>query len=184
MRGGGRSEIPAVRKKPDGRWLEVFGARQNNLKNADVKFPVGLITAVTGVSGSGKSSLVNEIVYPELAAKLNGAKLRGGAFDKIEGLEYFDKVIAIDQSPIGRTPRSNPATYTGVFTLIRVLFAATLDAKERGYKSGRFSFNVPGGRCENCSGDGIIKIEMHFLPTCTYPAKCATASDTTARPCR
>ena len=171
LAGRRKIEIPAVRKKPDGRWLEVFGARQNNLKNADVKFPVGLITAVTGVSGSGKSSLVNEIVYPELAAKLNGAKLRGGAFDKIEGLEYFDKVIAIDQSPIGRTPRSNPATYTGVFTLIRVLFAATLDAKERGYKSGRFSFNVPGGRCENCSGDGIIKIEMHFLPDVYVPCE-------------
>ncbi len=171
LAGRRKIDVPAVRKKPDGRWLEVFGARQNNLKNIDVKFPVGLITAVTGVSGSGKSSLINEIVYPELAARLNGAKLRGGAFDRIEGLEYFDKVIAIDQSPIGRTPRSNPATYTGVFTLIRVLFAATLDAKERGYKSGRFSFNVPGGRCENCSGDGIIKIEMHFLPDVYVPCE-------------
>ena len=131
----------------------------------------GIRVAVIGKPNAGKSSLVNEIVYPELAAKLNGAKLRGGAFDKIEGLEYFDKVIAIDQSPIGRTPRSNPATYTGVFTLIRVLFAATLDAKERGYKSGRFSFNVPGGRCENCSGDGIIKIEMHFLPDVYVPCE-------------
>ena len=171
LAGRRKIEIPAVRKKPDGRWLEISGARQNNLKNIDVKFPVGLLTAVTGVSGSGKSSLVNEIVYPELAARLNGAKIRPSDFDDIRGLEYFDKVIAIDQSPIGRTPRSNPATYTGVFTPIRELFAATPDAKERGYKSGRFSFNVSGGRCENCAGDGIIKIEMHFLPDVYVPCE-------------
>ena len=171
LAGRRKIEIPAVRKKPDGRWLEISGARQNNLKNIDVRFPVGLLTAVTGVSGSGKSSLVNEIVYPELAARLNGAKIRPGDFDDIRGLEYFDKVIAIDQSPIGRTPRSNPATYTGVFTPIRELFAATPDAKERGYKSGRFSFNVSGGRCENCAGDGIIKIEMHFLPDVYVPCE-------------
>ena len=163
--------VPAERKEPDGRWLEIKGARQNNLKGIDVKFPVGLFTAVTGVSGSGKSSLVNEIVYPALAMRLNRAKVREGKYDKIEGTEYFDKIIAIDQSPIGRTPRSNPATYTGVFTPIRELFASTPDAKERGYKSGRFSFNVAGGRCENCEGDGIIKIEMHFLPDVYVPCE-------------
>ena len=163
--------VPTVRTPVTDKWLEVVGAKQNNLKNVTVKFPVGLITAVTGVSGSGKSSLVNEIIYPALANQLNGAKIRQGKFDKINGVEYFDKVIAIDQSPIGRTPRSNPATYTGVFTAIRDLFASTPDAKERGYKSGRFSFNVSGGRCENCSGDGIIKIEMHFLPDIYVPCE-------------
>lgn len=169
----GRRKIhtPEVRKAPDGRWLKLHGCRQNNLKNIDVEFPVGLITAVTGVSGSGKSSLVNEIVYPLLANVHNGAKHKQGNFDKADGVEYFDKVIDIDQSPIGRTPRSNPATYTGVFNAIRDLFAATPDAKERGYKAGRFSFNISGGRCEHCFGDGIIKIEMHFLPDIFVPCE-------------
>ncbi len=171
LSGRRKIQVPKERKIPDGRFLEVVGAKQNNLKNIDVSFPVGLITAVTGVSGSGKSSLINEIVYPALATELNGAKVRGGKFDRINGIEYFDKIIAIDQSPIGRTPRSNPATYTGVFSHIRDLFAATPDAKERGYKSGRFSFNVAGGRCENCEGDGIIKIEMHFLPDTYVPCE-------------
>lgn len=163
--------VPAVRQQPDGRTLKISGCRQNNLKGVSVEVPVGLITAVTGVSGSGKSSLVNEIIYPYLANNLNGARQLLGKFDKIEGLENFDKIIAIDQQPIGRTPRSNPATYTGVFTMIRDLFAATPDAKERGYKSGRFSFNVAGGRCEHCQGDGIITIEMHFLPDIYVPCE-------------
>ncbi len=171
LSGRRKIEVPKERKTPDGRWLTVVGAKQNNLKDITVKFPVGLITAVTGVSGSGKSSLVNEIVYPALASRLNKARLRDGKVDRIEGIEHFDKIIAIDQSPIGRTPRSNPATYTGVFSAIRDLFAATPDAKERGYKSGRFSFNVAGGRCEHCEGDGIIKIEMHFLPDMYVPCE-------------
>ena len=162
---------PEVRKAPDGRWLKLYGCHQNNLKNIDVQIPVGLITAVTGVSGSGKSSLINEIVYPMLANTHNGAKHKQGNYDKAEGVDYFDKVIAIDQSPIGRTPRSNPATYTGVFNAIRDLFAMTADAKERGYKTGRFSFNISGGRCEHCQGDGIIKIEMHFLPDIFVPCE-------------
>ncbi len=171
LAGRRKIEVPAVRKEPDGRWLRVHGCRQNNLKNIDVAFPAGLFTVVTGVSGSGKSSLVNEIVMPALSNALNGARLPLGDADSFEGMEYFDKVIAIDQSPIGRTPRSNPATYTGVFTNIRDLFAATTDARTMGFKSGRFSFNVAGGRCENCQGDGIMKIEMHFLPDVFVPCE-------------
>ncbi len=171
LSGRRKIEIPECRVQADGRWLKVVGAKQNNLKNIDVDFPVGLMTAVTGVSGSGKSSLINEIVYPYLALRLNRAKVREGKADRIEGIEYFDKVIQIDQSPIGKTPRSNPATYTGVFSAIRELFANTQDAKERGYKAGRFSFNVAGGRCEHCEGDGVIKIEMHFLPDMYVPCE-------------
>ncbi len=169
-------EIPKERKIPDGRFLEVKGARQNNLKNIDVKFPIGLLTVVTGVSGSGKSSLINEIVYPALNAKVNKNVSARGKFDQVIGAEYFDKIIQIDQTPIGRTPRSNPATYTGAFSGIRDLFAATQDAKTRGYKAGRFSFNVSGGRCENCQGDGIIKIEMHFLPDVFVPCEVCKGS--------
>ena len=171
LSGRRKIEVPKERVKPDGRWLTVKGASQNNLKNVTASFPAGLLTVVTGVSGSGKSSLINEILYPALANKLNGAKMREGKYKEILGTEYFDKVIAIDQSPIGKTPRSNPATYTGAFAFIRDLFAATPDAKERGYKSGRFSFNVAGGRCENCEGDGMIKIEMHFLPDMYVPCE-------------
>lgn len=165
-----RIPLPEVRRKPTG-WLKVLGAQENNLKNIDVKFPLGVMTCVTGVSGSGKSSLVNQILYKRLARDLNRARTIPGRHKGIEGLEQLDKVINIDQSPIGRTPRSNPATYTGVFDLIRDLFAATPDAKARGYKKGRFSFNVKGGRCEACSGDGIIKIEMHFLPDVYVPCE-------------
>ncbi len=171
LSGRRKIEVPPVRKTPDGRTLTVKGAKQNNLKNITVDFPVGLMTAVTGVSGSGKSSLINEILYPALATELNHAKAVQGNADAITGMEHFDKVIAIDQSPIGRTPRSNPATYTNAFTAIRELFASTPDAKARGYKAGRFSFNVSGGRCENCSGDGILCVEMHFLPDVYVPCE-------------
>ena len=162
--------VPKVRKEPAG-WITVKGARQNNLKNIDVDIPLGIMTCVTGVSGSGKSSLVNEILYKTLARDLNRARCIPGEHDDIIGIDQLDKVINIDQSPIGRTPRSNPATYTGVFDLIRDLFAATPDAKAKGYKKGRFSFNVKGGRCEACSGDGILKIEMHFLPDVYVPCE-------------
>ena len=168
----GRKKIPVPeqRRKPTG-WIKVVGAQENNLKNIDVEFPLGVMTCVTGVSGSGKSSLVNEILYKRLAKELNRARTIPGKHKRIEGMEQLDKVIDIDQSPIGRTPRSNPATYTGVFDLIRDLFASTPDAKARGYKKGRFSFNVKGGRCEACSGDGILKIEMHFLPDVYVPCE-------------
>lgn len=162
--------VPEVRRKPSG-YIQVKGAQENNLKNVNVKVPLGVFTCVTGVSGSGKSSLVNEILYKSLAKQLNRARTIPGKHKKIEGVEQLDKIINIDQSPIGRTPRSNPATYTGMFDMIRDLFAATMDAKERGYKKGRFSFNVKGGRCEACSGDGILKVEMHFLPDVYVPCE-------------
>ncbi len=172
LSGEWKIEVPKERRKGDGRFLEILGASENNLHSIDVKIPVGLFTCVTGVSGSGKSSLVGGILYPELTKRLNGAKkVVNGKCKEIRGIEYFDKVIDIDQSPIGRTPRSNAATYTGVFTDIRDLFARSPDAKERGYGSGRFSFNVPGGRCENCSGDGVMRIEMNFLPDVYVPCE-------------
>ena len=170
LSGARQVPVPAVRRKPTG-WITVKNARANNLTGIDVDFPLGVMTCVTGVSGSGKSSLVNEILYKALSHTLNRSRERAGAHDGIEGVEQLDKVIVIDQSPIGRTPRSNPATYTGVFDLIREVFAATPDAKARGYKSNRFSFNVKGGRCEACAGDGIIKIEMHFLPDVYVPCE-------------
>lgn len=171
LKGEYKIEVPETRRALTGRMLTVKGARQNNLQNVDASFPVGVFTAVTGVSGSGKSSLVNEILYPAMSNRLMGSRLPEGAYNEIDGTEYFDKVISIDQSPIGRTPRSNPATYTGVFGYIRDLFAELPEAKARGYKTGRFSFNVAGGRCENCGGDGIIKIEMHFLPDIYVPCE-------------
>ncbi|MEG2327746.1 MAG: ATP-binding cassette domain-containing protein, partial [Akkermansia sp.] len=170
LSGALRIPIPSKRKKPNG-YLKIRGAAENNLKNIDVKIPLGIITCVTGVSGSGKSSLINEILYKHLARDLNRARLIPGKHAGIDGIEQLDKVINIDQSPIGRTPRSNPATYTGVFDQIRDLFAGTMDAKAKGYKKGRFSFNVKGGRCEACSGDGILKIEMHFLPDVYVPCE-------------
>ena len=163
--------VPACRRAGSGNFLTVRGARENNLQNVDVSIPLGTFICVTGVSGSGKSSLVNEVLYKTLAAKLNHARTRPGEHDCVEGLEHLDKVIAIDQSPIGRTPRSNPATYTGLFNDIRDLFASTPDAKSRGYGPGRFSFNVRGGRCEACQGDGLLKIEMHFLPDIYVPCE-------------
>ena len=171
LSGKKRIPIPEKRREGNGQFLTVVGAKQNNLKNLEVKIPLGTFTCVTGVSGSGKSSLVNEIIYKDLACKLNRARIRSGDFKEILGTENLDKVIDIDQSPIGRTPRSNPATYTGVFTDIRALFASTNDAKMKGYNSGRFSFNVRGGRCEACEGDGILKIEMHFLPDVYVPCE-------------
>ncbi|MDR3209648.1 MAG: excinuclease ABC subunit UvrA, partial [Oscillospiraceae bacterium] len=171
LSGRKRIPVPDKRRKGSGKVLRVVGARENNLKDVTVDIPLGVMTCVTGVSGSGKSSLINEIVYKTLAADLNRAKIRAGKHDRIEGLEYLEKVIDIDQSPIGRTPRSNPATYTGVFNDIREMFASTQDAKTRGYLAGRFSFNARGGRCEACAGDGLIKIEMHFLPDVYVPCE-------------
>ena len=170
LSGACKIPVPALRRKPTG-FLKIRKAAENNLKNIDVEIPLGIMTCVTGVSGSGKSSLVNEILYKTLAKKLNRARTIPGKHAAIEGIEQLDKVIDIDQSPIGRTPRSNPATYTGVFDQIRDLFAGTQDARAKGYKKGRFSFNVKGGRCEACSGDGIIKIEMHFLPDVYVPCE-------------
>ena len=163
--------VPEKRRSPNGKWVEVLGAAENNLANIDVRFPLGVFTAVTGVSGSGKSTLVNEILYKALAQKIYGGRTRPGAHREIRGAQYIDKIIDIDQSPIGRTPRSNPATYTGLFDSVRELFSQTPEAKMRGYKPGRFSFNVKGGRCEACHGDGIIKIEMHFLPDVYVPCE-------------
>ncbi|MDE6832811.1 MAG: excinuclease ABC subunit UvrA [Ruminococcus sp.] len=171
LSGRKKIEVPVKRRSGNGKFLTIHGAYENNLKHIDVSIPLGELVCVTGVSGSGKSSLVNEVIYKHLAMKLNRAKIKDGKFDSMDGLENLDKVICIDQSPIGRTPRSNPATYTGVFTDIRELFAQTPDAKAHGYNSGRFSFNVKGGRCESCEGDGIIKIEMHFLPDVYVPCE-------------
>ncbi|MBE5822255.1 MAG: excinuclease ABC subunit UvrA [Clostridiales bacterium] len=171
LSGKKKIEVPKKRRKCDGKYIELTGAKQNNLKNINVKIPVGLLTCVTGVSGSGKSSLVNEIIYKILAKELNRANEKPGKYKSIKGLEYLDKVINIDQSPIGKSPRSNPATYTGVFDSIREIFATTNEAKMRGYEKGRFSFNVSGGRCEACRGDGILKIEMHFLPDVYVPCE-------------
>lgn len=171
LSGKKRIEIPETRKEPNGKWIEIQGAKENNLKNIDVKIPLGLFTCITGVSGSGKSSLVNGILYKALAKELNRSKIRPGNYKSVKGLENLDKIIDIDQSPIGRTPRSNPATYTGVFDHIRDVFAMTPEAKMRGYKKGRFSFNVKGGRCEACRGDGILKVEMHFLPDVYVPCE-------------
>ncbi|MCC9833015.1 ATP-binding cassette domain-containing protein, partial [Streptococcus agalactiae] len=163
--------VPSERRVGNGRFLEIKGAAENNLQNLDVKFPLGKFIAVTGVSGSGKSTLINSILKKAVAQKLNRNSDKPGKYVSLEGIEYVDRLIDIDQSPIGRTPRSNPATYTGVFDDIRDLFAQTNEAKIRGYKKGRFSFNVKGGRCESCSGDGIIKIEMHFLPDVYVPCE-------------
>lgn len=171
LSGKKKIEVPKKRRKPNGKWIEIIGAEENNLKNIDIKFPLGVFTCVTGVSGSGKSTLVNEILYKRIAQELHRAKSKPGKHKAIKGIENIDKIIEIDQSPIGRTPRSNPATYTGVFDHIRDIFAMTPEAKSRGYSKGRFSFNVKGGRCEACKGDGIIKIEMHFLPDVYVPCE-------------
>ncbi|MEG1918597.1 MAG: excinuclease ABC subunit UvrA, partial [Oscillospiraceae bacterium] len=171
LSGAKKVPVPTQRRPGNGNFLRVFGAAENNLKHIDISIPLGTLTVVTGVSGSGKSSLINEILYKKLGVELNRMKAHPGHFDRMEGMEYLDKVVDIDQSPIGRTPRSNPATYTGVFGEIRELFAATAEAKSRGYGPGRFSFNVRGGRCEACSGDGMLKIEMHFLPDIYVPCE-------------
>ena len=171
LSGKRKIEVPAERRKGRGKYITIKGAQENNLRKIDVSIPLGTMTCVTGVSGSGKSTLINDILYKSLGKALNRRKERAGLHTSIKGIEHIDKIINIDQSPIGRTPRSNPATYTGTFDLIRELFASTKEAKARGYKAGRFSFNVKGGRCENCQGDGIIKIEMHFLPDVYVPCE-------------
>jgi excinuclease ABC subunit A len=169
LKGTRKIEVPKKRRKSNGLSIEIKGAKENNLKNIDVKFPLGVFTCVTGVSGSGKSTLVNEILYKNLAIEINGSKEKAGKCKEIKGINNIDKIINIDQSPIGRTPRSNPVTYTGVFDIIRDLFAGTNEAKMRGYSKGRFSFNVEGGRCEACQGDGVIRIGMNFLPDVYVP---------------
>ena len=172
LSGRKKIEVPKKRRKVvKSKVIEVVGAKENNLKNINVKFPLGVFNCVTGVSGSGKSTLVNEVLYKTIAKELNGSNEKPGKCKAVKGLENIDKIINIDQSPIGRTPRSNPATYTGVFDFIRDLFAATEEAKLRGYQKGRFSFNVSGGRCESCNGDGVHKIEMHFLPDIYVPCE-------------
>ena len=177
LSGKKKIEVPDKRRQPNGKSIEIIGARENNLKDINVKIPLGVFTCITGVSGSGKSSLINEILYKRLAVELNRARMKTGDHDGILGLEHLDKVINIDQSPIGRTPRSNPATYTGVFDYIREVYSSTTEAKMRGYKPGRFSFNIRGGRCEACRGDGIIKIEMHFLPDVYVPCEVCKGKD-------
>ena len=169
LSGKKKISIPLSRKKPDGRWISIHGATGNNLKDVSAKIPVGLLTCITGVSGSGKSTLINDTLHHVVAQHLYGSVAEPSPYKEIEGLEHFDKIISVDQSPIGRTPRSNPATYTGLFTPIRELFAGVPASRERGYEAGRFSFNVKGGRCETCEGDGVIKVEMHFLPDVYVP---------------
>ena len=171
LSGKKKIEIPKKRRKSNGKCIEIKGAKENNLKNIDVKFPLGVFTCITGVSGSGKSTLINEILYKTIAQKINRSTEKPGKCNEVKGIENIDKIINIDQSPIGRTPRSNPATYTGVFDDIRDIFATTNEAKLRGYNKGRFSFNVAGGRCESCQGDGVHKIEMHFLPDVYVPCE-------------
>ena len=171
LSGKRKIQVPKKRRKPKPVSIAIKGASENNLKNLDVKIPLGVFTCITGVSGSGKSSLINEVLYKNLAKKLYGSSEKGGKCKEILGIENIDKIINIDQSPIGRTPRSNPATYTGVFDFIRDIFATTNEAKLRGYQKGRFSFNVAGGRCEACQGDGVLRIEMHFLPDVYVPCE-------------
>ena len=171
LSGRKRIAVPKKRRKSNGKSIEIIGAEENNLKKINVKIPLGVFTCITGVSGSGKSTLINEVLYKTVAKEINGATEKPGKCKEVKGIENIDKIINIDQSPIGRTPRSNPATYTGVFDIIRDLFATTNEAKMHGYQKGRFSFNVPGGRCEACQGDGVLRIEMHFLPDIYVPCE-------------
>ena len=177
LSGRKKIEVPKKRRPGNKKNIEIVNATENNLKNISVKFPLGKFICITGVSGSGKSTLINEVLYKNIAQQLNGATEKPGKCKTIKGLENIDKIINIDQSPIGRTPRSNPATYTGAFDLIRDIFASTNEAKMRGYEKGRFSFNVPGGRCESCSGDGVHRIEMHFLPDVFVPCEVCKGKD-------